>query len=235
ELQGLKELKKRAEQNKVELHWVNEEEMKFIDPNAKTYKKALYSPTTSTVNPVEVCQTIKLEVLEMGVEIKCHTKYKRISNEKVITNNGEFFSHYVINVAGLYADKIARDFNFGTRYTIIPFKGIYLKYDKNKSDVQTNIYPVPNLANPFLGVHFTKTVDDSIKIGPTAIPAFWRENYRGLKNFKLNELCSILLYETKLLIGNSFNFRSLALEEIKKYVKSNFIKLSLNLVNELDE
>src|SRR5699024_6152422 len=105
ELQGLKELKKRAEQNKVELHWVNEEEMKFIDPNAKTYKKALYSPTTSTVNPVEVCQTIKLEVLEMGVEIKCHTKYKRISNEKVITNNGKFFSHYVINAAGLYADK----------------------------------------------------------------------------------------------------------------------------------
>jgi len=235
EIQGLRELKRRAEKNGVELDWVNEQQMKSIDPNVKSYKKALYSPTTSTVDPIEVCHTIKAEVLKKGVKIVCHTKYKRTSNNQVITNNGVFTCHYLINAAGLYADKIARDYKFGKRYTIIPFKGTYLQYEKNKEDVQTNIYPVPNLTHPFLGVHFTKTVDDSIKIGPTAIPAFWRENYSGLRNFKLNELLRILYYETRLFVGNHFHFRALVFEEMRKYFKANFIRMSLKLVEHMDE
>jgi len=235
ELKGLRELKKRAEKNGVKLIWVNKQEMKSIDPNVKSHKIALFSPTTSSVDPIEVCQKIKTEVQSMGVDIICDTEYKRMSNNDVITNNGIFSCNYLINAAGLYADKIAKDYNFGKKYTIIPFKGMYLKYEKNRSDVQTNIYPVPNLANPFLGVHFTKTVDGSIKIGPTAIPAFWRENYSGLKSFKFNELISILFYETRLFVGNSFNFRSLVFQEMRKYLKDPFIKLSLKMVEQLDK
>ncbi|MEH7225932.1 L-2-hydroxyglutarate oxidase [Bacillus sp. JJ1566] len=235
ELRGLYELKKRAENNGVELIWVDESEVSLIDANVRTYKKALFSPNTSSVNPIEVCQTLKAEVINKGVDIFCNTKYKSVSDKYIITNNGNFTFNYFINAAGLYADKIAKDFNFGESYTIIPFKGIYLKYEKNKTDVITNIYPVPNLANPFLGVHFTKTVDESIKIGPTAIPAFWRENYSGLRNFKINEFFTILFYETKLFVKNSFNFRSLAKEEMKKYIKSYFINLSLKMVKHVDK
>lgn len=235
ELQGLVELKNRAEKNGVELHWINEKEAQSIEPNVVTYKKALYSPSTSSVNPIEVCQTIKNEVVNKGVDIFCNTLYQGKSNDKVLTNNGFYKCNYFINAAGLYADKIAKDFKFGEKYTIIPFKGIYLKYEKNKTDVSTNIYPVPNLANPFLGVHFTKTVDDSIKIGPTAIPAFWRENYSGLQNFKMDEFLNILFYEAKLFLKNSFNFRTLALEEMKKYMKSHFINLSLKMVKKVDQ
>ena len=79
------------------------------------------------------------------------------------TNQGEFEATKIINCAGLYADKVAQDFGFGKQYTMIPFKGIYLKYTKNKTDVKTNIYPVPNLKNPFLGVHYTKTVNTCAK------------------------------------------------------------------------
>ncbi|WP_164667416.1 L-2-hydroxyglutarate oxidase [Virgibacillus doumboii] len=235
ELKGLYELKKRAEKNGVELHWMNETEVKLFDPNAKTHKRALYSPTTSSVDPVEVCETLKSEVLDKGVDIICSTQYKGKSNNKILTNNGVFTCRYFINAAGLYADNIAKDFGFGEKYTIIPFKGIYLKYAKNKTDVTTNIYPVPNLANPFLGVHFTKTVNGSIKIGPTAIPAFWRENYSGMKNFKAREFFSILFYEMKLFMTNSFKFRSLAFNEMKKYMKSYFINLSMKMVKQLDK
>ncbi|OZU89270.1 FAD-dependent oxidoreductase [Virgibacillus indicus] len=235
EFQGLIELKSRAEKNGVELEWVDQSVVNMIDTNVKTFNKALYSPTTSSVDPIEVCQTIKDEVIKKGVKILCNTRYKGSSNNKILTNKGEFDCSYFINAAGLYADKIAKDFKFGKKYTIIPFKGIYLKYAKNKTDVTTNIYPVPNLKNPFLGVHFTKTVDESIKIGPTAIPAFWRENYKGLKNFKLGEFLSILYYEAKLFVTNSFNFRSLAREEMKKYKKSHFINLSLKLVKHVDK
>ena len=70
---------------------------------------------------------------------------------------------------------------------------------------------MPDLKQPFLGVHFTLTVDGKVKIGPTAIPAFWREHYAGIANFKLSEALDIIYRETKLLCINSFNFRSLAM------------------------
>lgn len=100
--------------------------------------------------------------------------------------------------------------------------------------MRTNIYPVPNLKNPFLGVHFTKTVDGTIKIGPTAIPAFWRENYSLGENFSLSEALSILYYEVLLFLTNSFHFRSLAFEELQKYRRNYFIGLGLKLVQDLD-
>lgn len=234
ELLGLEELKRRADQNGVELIWMDEAEIAVIDPNARTYKKALYSPNTVTVDPVQVCRTIYDECLRIGIQFHFGTQYRSHKKDNLITNQGTFRCRYVVNAAGLYADRIAHDFGFGKAYTIIPFKGIYLKYEKNKSDVRTNIYPVPKLSNPFLGVHFTKTVDGSFKIGPTAIPAFWRENYSGLQRFNLMEFVRIVYYETKLFVRNSFGFRGLALNEMMKYIKPLFIKRSLRLVRQLD-
>lgn len=235
ELKGLEELKRRADLNGVELHWMDESEVDSVDPNAKTYRKALYSPLTATVDPVEVCQALKKENEQKGVAFYFNTKYEAYINGTVFTNYQSFQSSYVINAAGLYADRIAHDFGFGQRYTIIPFKGIYLKYAKNKTAIRTNIYPVPNLNNPFLGVHFTKTVDGTIKIGPTAMPALWRENYTGISNFQLKEFLKIFYYELKLFVTNSFHFRRLALEEMRKYAKSHFVQLSLKLVKNINK
>lgn len=234
ELQGLFELKRRADRNGVDLRWLTENELHLIDPNVKTFKKALYSPTTSTVDPVEVCAKLREEITASGVEIFFNCPYIRKKDDLVYAGDEVFECAYFINSAGLYADKIAHEAGFGLAYTIIPFKGIYLKYAKNKTDIQTNVYPVPNLKNPFLGVHFTKTVDGSIKIGPTAIPAFWRENYKGLSNFKLGEFLAILKFEMKLFFTNAFNFRTLAFEEMRKYVKRHFIGLSLKMVKKID-
>lgn len=234
ELAGLTELKLRADINGVRLLWVDEQEAANIDPNAKTCRKALYSPTTASVDPVEVCQTLKRENAENGVEFHFLTKYRKHREDLLFTSSGTYKYKYLINCAGLYADSIAHDFGFGEKYTIIPFKGIYLKYTKNKTDVITNIYPVPNLKNPFLGVHYTKTVDGSIKIGPTAMPAFWRENYEGLQGFNLKEFLQIAGYELKLFMTNSFHFRRLAFEEMRKYMKSYFIGLGMSMVRKID-
>ena len=116
---------------------------------------------------------------------------------------------------------------------IIPFKGIYLKDKNNISSLKTNIYPVPNLDNPFLGVHYTLTVDNEAKIGPTAIPAFWRENYKGFDNFKLGECLEILYYEAKLFLTNAFGFRDLAFSEVKKYSFKYLISLAKNLTQDM--
>ncbi|RKN84987.1 L-2-hydroxyglutarate oxidase [Paenibacillus ginsengarvi] len=234
ELRGLEELKRRAERNGVELHWVDESEAARLDPNARTYQKALYSPTTASVDPVAVCRCLRDEIATGGVELLYNTGYKRREKGAIRTSGGVIECSYFINAAGLYADRIAHDFGFGTAYTIIPFKGIYLKYAPAAVDARMHIYPVPNLGNPFLGVHVTKTADGAVKIGPTAIPALWRENYKGLSRFRLGEFIRIACYETKLLWTNAFQFRRLALEEIKKYRKANLIGLALLLSRKLD-
>lgn len=220
ELEGIYELQKRAELNGVETKIIDEIELKSIDENIKTYKKALYSPSTASVNPKEVCIKLKDILEKNGVDFYFNTSFEK-SDVKY---------DYLINAAGLYADKIAKEFGLAKEYTMIPFKGIYLKYLENKTAIKTNIYPVPNLENPFLGVHYTITVDGDIKIGPTAIPAFWRENYKGLQNFKFNEFIEILYYNTKLFILNAFNFRTLAFSEIKNYNKSTFIQKAKDMV-----
>ncbi|WP_156874818.1 FAD-dependent oxidoreductase [Thermodesulfobacterium hveragerdense] len=91
-----------------------------------------------------------------------------------------FQADKVVNAAGLYADRIAKEFGFGKDYILNPFKGIYIEYKGSKLNIKRNIYPVPNLKNPFLGIHYTIKVDGTIKNGPTATPCFWRENYQGL-------------------------------------------------------
>ncbi|BAM07038.1 hypothetical protein [Leptospirillum ferrooxidans] len=90
------------------------------------------------------------------------------------------------NAAGLYADHIARDFGYSTETTNLLFKGHLpgIRFEcSGRSTAQDQYHPFPNLGQPFLGVHFTIKVNGTIKIGPTAIPAFWRENYSGLSRF----------------------------------------------------
>jgi L-2-hydroxyglutarate oxidase LhgO len=235
ELQSLFELEKRGRANGVDIKLIDEKELKEIEPNAITYKYALYSPTTATVDPVEVCQCLKKELQSKGIRFYFSEPYLRKSGQNVIqTRTLQIKATKIINTAGLYADKIAKDFGFSKNYTIIPFKGIYLKYTQKDNPIRTNIYPVPNLKNPFLGVHYTITVDGITKIGPTSIPAFWRENYKGLAHFKFGELITILSWEAKLFLLNSFGFRNLTFDEIKKYNRKYFTRLATKMVNEID-
>jgi len=235
ELEGLEELKRRGDVNGVELSWMSETELKERFPLIKTNKKALFSPTTATIDPKEVTLEFKKYIEELGVEIKTDTAYeKRLSRHNIQTSNGAFEYKKLINCAGLYADKIAKDFDFGSEYVIIPFKGIYLKDKHNVCGLETNVYPVPNLANPFLGVHYTYAVEDDSKIGPTAIPAFWRENYKGFDNFNFSEMVQILYYEAKLFLTNAFGFRNLAISEVKKYSKTYLTNLAKGLTKPLD-
>ncbi len=235
ELAGLNELKRRGEHNGVTLEWRSAEALASEYPQIRTYQKALYSPSTATIDPRAVTLECAKVARELGIEIHTETAYQwRIGKGRIGTTTGLITYKKLINCAGLYADKIAKDFGFSAHYVILPFKGIYLKDSHNVGALGTNIYPVPNLANPFLGVHYTLTVDNAAKIGPTAIPAFWRENYRGFSHFDLDEMLQILYYEAKLFATNAFGFRSLALSEVKKYVKSHLRGLGEKLTREMN-
>ncbi len=234
ELNKLYELERRGKANGSNVRLIDSQEAEELEPNVVTYQKALYSPDTASVDPTQVCQAIKEDLLNLGVTFLFAARYLGRRGQSISTTQGTLEGKRIINCAGLYADQVAKDFGFGKAYTMIPFKGLYLKYTKNKTDVKMHIYPVPNLKNPFLGVHFTKTVTGDIKIGPTAIPAFWRENYQGWNDFNLGEMASILSQEAKLFLTNSFGFRDLAWEESKKYGKAYFVGLAQKMVKHID-
>lgn len=235
DLHSLDELLLRGEKNGVELFDVSENEAKTIEPRVKTLQRAIFSPTTSSVDPVKVVSCMEEDAKKEGVIFHHNVKYIGVVNGKILTNKYTFTPGYFVNASGLYADKVARDFGFSKKYHILPFKGIYLYSDEIKNPIKTHIYPVPNLSNPFLGVHFTVTNDGHVKIGPTAIPSFWREQYSGYDNFRISELADIVVRQMGLLIHSQFNFRRLAIEELFKYYRPNLINVAKSLAYGIDK
>ncbi len=234
DLHSLDELLRRGKENGVELYGISEDEAKKIEPRVKTVQRAIFSPTTSSVNPVSVVNAMEEDAKKSGVIFHHNTEYQGVANGSILTNKLKFTPGYIVNAAGLYADKVARDFGFSKKYRILPFKGIYLYSDEIQNPIRTHIYPVPNLSNPFLGVHFTVTDGGHVKIGPTAIPAFWREQYRGYDNFRFSELADIVVRQMSLFAHSQFDFRKLAIEELRKYYRPHLVDLSKSLATGID-
>jgi len=217
DLPGLEELLRRGRTTGVPLEVLSPEEARRIEPRAKTAERALFSPCTATVDPAEVVASLVGDARAAGIAVLTGTAYRARGRGGAVTSAGTIGAGYLVNTAGLYADRIALEYGFSERYRILPFRGRYLLAEPGAPHMRTHIYPVPNLENPFLGVHITRGVDGGVKIGPTATPALWREHYEGWGNFKLGECLSIAAQETGLLLRNDFGFRRLALAELREY------------------
>lgn len=231
---GLDELLGRARANGVTLESISADDARKIEPRVKTHQRALFSPSTSSVDPGAVMASLVSDLRRAGGEVRTGVAYLRRANSTVHTTAGPLHPGYLVNAAGLYADRVARDFGFSQAYRILPFKGVYLQGDQAAERLRTNVYPVPDLANPFLGVHFTVTVEGHVKIGPSAMPAFWREQYRGLENFRAAECADILRREAGLFLRNDFGFRGLALRELRKYSRRHLVGLASELVSQVE-
>ena len=226
---GLDELLRRGLANGIPLESISEKDAKAIEPRVKTCERALFSPATSTVDPSLVMQSMKKDALDEGVQLHCGVRYVSLHKQQVTTTEGPYDAGYVVNAAGLYADRIARDFGFAERYRILPFKGLYLYSSEAPGSIRTNLYPVPDLKNPFLGVHFTVASNGKTKIGPTAIPGLWREQYSGMANFQFNEFFEVAMRGVGLLASSNFDFKALALREAAKYSKLKMVSLANDL------
>jgi L-2-hydroxyglutarate oxidase len=223
------ELLRRGAANGVTLESITEAEARRIEPRVKTCERAVWSPNTATADPVAVLAAMRDDAEREGVRFAMGTAFRRLRGNELETSQGRWSAGYVVNSAGLQADRIARQFGFSQHYTILPFKGLYLYTDEPAGSLRTNIYPVPDLRNPFLGVHFTVTVDGRAKIGPTAIPAFWREQYAGVAGFNFYDLVEITRLQLGLLFYAGFEFRRLAVEELAKYNRRHLVSLARQL------
>ncbi len=234
ELPVLEELHRRALANGAKVDLIDERQLAEIEPNAKTVERALFSHYTAVVDPKTVLTSLKEELTGSG-RVRMHFNC-RLTGLKgsgtAVTNRGEIGFSRLVNAAGAWCDKVARLFGVGGRYRLIPFKGIYrqLRAD-SPCTVNGNIYPVPDIRNPFLGVHFTRSVHGQVYLGPTAIPAFGRENYGVLAGID-SEGFGILLEDLVMFLANP-QFRSVAMTEPRKYIPSYFYRDAARLVKEL--
>ncbi|WP_372808438.1 NAD(P)/FAD-dependent oxidoreductase, partial [Pontiella sp.] len=126
ELATLDELLKRGHANGVELVKITEKEAKEIEPRVKTCQYALWSPNTATSSPVPVLDAFRKDAEDMGIQFQCSEPFVKCRGNRVWTKTLAFDAGYVVNAAGLYADRVGHAFGFGKNYAILPFKGLYL-------------------------------------------------------------------------------------------------------------
>ena len=198
ELGRLEDLHQRGTANGVEgLEMIGPERLKEIEPHA-TGIKALYSPGTGIVDYRKVANAYADNLCANGGEILTDSEVRGIRRSAgstfLETTQGSLESKYLINCAGLHADKVARMMGVSPEVRIIPFRGEYYTLNpQSRHLVKALIYPVPNPRFPFLGVHFTRNAHGEVEAGPNAVLAFAREGYRKT-NFNPGETLGTLGY-----------------------------------------
>jgi L-2-hydroxyglutarate oxidase len=228
----------RATQNGISAQRIDALQLRELEPEAHSATgHALWVPSTSVGSPVAMMEVLRRDVEGLGVCILCNITIEKVNAvaRTLVLKGGTRFSYgHAINAAGLHADRVAHQFDCGLRYTLLPFKGIYWKLDP-ASGIKINhlIYPVPDLRVPFLGVHTTTTTDGATYLGPTAVPAFGRENYHGLDGVTPGDLAGIAAMLARQYISGKDGFRRLAWQEGRRYFKPWFAEAARAIVPRL--
>ncbi len=182
EAEILEGLHQRGIKNGLEdLKWIQKEEIETYEPHAKGLA-ALHVPQTGIINYTDVAQRLAIKFQEYDNQIllgqRVDAMHEKNDFVTISTAKQNFSASYVVCCAGLYSDKLIEQVNSTFRAKIIPFRGEYYVLKKEKEHLVKNlIYPVPDPAFPFLGVHFTRMIGGGVEAGPNAVLAFAREGY----------------------------------------------------------
>lgn len=184
-------LAERGRANGATVEFLDESQLRDLIPEARSASgRALWSPNTAVVKPISVVRQLQKELRERGVSFLTGRAGWTAEPERLqlrLADGSTIAYGHLINCAGLQADRVAHQFGVGHEYTLLPFKGLYWQL-KPGCPIQPrcNLYPVPDLNVPFLGVHFTPSAEPTplVSIGPTATIAWGRENYRGLQKLE---------------------------------------------------
>ena len=231
QLPTLMTLLERGRANGVELELIDERGLAELEPLARTVESALWSPNTAVASPAGVVEALADRVRERGGRVVLGNEVTGAGPGWVMSVlEGRVVAGHIINAAGLYADTVAHWFSFGQDYRMLPFKGLYWYGNWEPGRLQRHVYPVPDPRNPFLGVHLTVTVDGRAKIGPTAIPALWREDYGGVNGLRGDELWDVVRSYPRFLTSKHHDVPGLLRAELPKYSRSYLVKQAAALV-----
>jgi L-2-hydroxyglutarate oxidase LhgO len=185
ELGRLADLETRAVANGVpDLRVVEGPEIQEIEPEA-TGLRALHVPHTGVIDYPAVANALAAEVRSAGGDILLGRQVERAATDSrgvaLRTHDGEVRAAAVVACAGLQSDRLAQRSGIAADTKIIPFRGDYYTLTGPSAGlVRGLVYPVPDPRFPFLGVHFTRKVDDTVVAGPNSVLSLARESYRRL-------------------------------------------------------
>ena len=238
ELPRLENLEARGHANGLQgIRRLGAEELKEYEPHVAGLA-GLHVPDTGIVDYVQVAHTYAQLVEKAGGVIQTQTRLsgcRREPNElHLTTTQGEIRCRNLINCGGLQSDRIARLCGIDPKLKIVPFRGEYYELVPEKQSLVKNlIYPVPDPAFPFLGVHFTRMIHGGIEAGPNAVLAFKREGYTR-SSFRVSDMLEMAGYSGFWQMARK-HWRMGMGEFHRSYSKGAFVKALQRLLPELRE
>ncbi|WP_017976074.1 L-2-hydroxyglutarate oxidase [Actinopolyspora halophila] len=182
ELPALGELARRGRANGVGVHELDGARLREREPEISGIR-ALFVPEAGVTDFAAVCRRLAELLAEAGVELRTGTELlssASTGDELVLsTTSGQIRTRRAVNCTGLHSDRVAQLAGGDVPVRILPFRGEY--YESSASSdlaVRSLVYPVPDPAFPFLGVHLTRMLDGSLHVGPNAVLALAREGYQ---------------------------------------------------------
>jgi L-2-hydroxyglutarate oxidase LhgO len=158
-------------------------------------------------------------------------KLKLLSSSGEVSLNGvDIDFKHLVNAAGAQSDRLSKSLGISDDYSMIPFMGVYRATKLSNLPLRTLVYPVPHPINPFLGVHFTLTLDQKVKIGPTAIPILGREQYSLTKGWSLFDISEAIKATRSLIRGEAHDFSKMVKSEWPKLIQREIVKQAAELV-----
>jgi (S)-2-hydroxyglutarate dehydrogenase len=198
ELPSLVELERRGRANGLEgMRRLGPEEIRELEPNVAGIA-GLHVPQTGIVDYTRVIELLADEIRAAGGDIllgaRVH-RVRRLGGDLVLeTARGPVTARALVNCAGLQSDRVARLCGVQPGLQIVPFRGEYYELRPQRRGLVRNlVYPVPDPAFPFLGVHFTRTIDGGVEAGPNAVLAWKREGYRH-RDVSVRDLAQMARY-----------------------------------------
>lgn len=230
-------LRERAVANGVRCERISPERLREIEPHAAGVD-ALHVPETGIVDYRRVCERLAARIAERGGSVVTSAEaasFSQVGSRTVVsTAAGEHDARVVVNCAGLQSDRVTRLAGGRPPARIVPFRGEYFELVPEKRHLCRNlIYPVPDPAFPFLGVHFTRRIGGGVECGPNAVLALAREGYaKGTVNAR--DLWETLSYGGFLRLARK-HWRTGAGEIWRSLSKQAFARALRRLLPEVEE
>ena len=237
ELPLLENLYRRGLENGLDVRKLSGEKVREIEPHVRCLA-GIKVPSTGIVSFRAVCLKYAELIRQQGGLIKTGTRIETIGFRGGIhvleTTGGTIEARFLINCGGLHSDRVARQAGLNVEAKIVPFRGEYYELvPERRHLVKTLIYPVPNPAFPFLGVHFTKMIDGSVHAGPNAVLAFKREGYQKT-DINIADLFETLTFPGFWKLARK-NFGEGMKEMYRSFSKAAFVRSLQQLIPEVTE
>ena len=211
---------------------LNAAELRALEPQVRGVA-ALHLPHVAIVDFARVAEALARDIAQAGGAICTDAGVTQLRETAdgwdITTAQGPVRARVLINCGGLHADRLARLAGDRAPVQLIPFRGEYFTMPAARAALVNGlVYPVPDPALPFLGVHFTKTLDGGVHIGPNAVLALKREGYRR-RDVSLRDAWELMASVSFWRMAR--RYRTAGLEEMRRsYSRRAFLQAARRLI-----